>query len=115
MTGVKKLTLSTLIVLGTLALSGSAVFAKSDKFIVCHATGSTSNPYNRLELPESAYGAHCDEHGTPTAGHEKDICSPEGGVCPTTPPVVPEFGLITGVLAVVASAGSFFFLKRRTV
>ena len=34
------------------------------------------------------------------------------GECPV-PPQVPEFGLITGALALAGSAGSYFLLKKR--
>lgn len=43
----------------------SPVSAKVDKVAICHATGSESNPWEFLELPENALDGHDDEEEHP--------------------------------------------------
>lgn len=62
-----------------------------DKVTICHKG-------NTISISVSALGAHL-AHG--------DFI----GSCPVS---VPEFGLIPGAFAVLASAGSFYILKKRT-
>jgi outer membrane biosynthesis protein TonB len=78
-----------LFVLGT-----SAVIAKQDKVLVCHATSSEANPYVTLEVPANEGGypqGHYTENGTPKAGHEDDYLGacPEPSPPPSQPPSAP--------------------------
>lgn len=80
----------------------SAVNAKSDddeeddKVTICHVVPPTPHT---ITVSESALSAHL-AHGDTL------------GACPTTP-VVPEFGLITGAIALLSSGGAFYLLKKR--
>ncbi|MBU1203044.1 DUF5011 domain-containing protein [Patescibacteria group bacterium] len=47
------------------------VAGESDKYTVCHATGSGT--FNRLNISESALGGHFENNDTPVADHEDDI------------------------------------------
>ncbi|MFA6525457.1 MAG: NEW3 domain-containing protein, partial [Patescibacteria group bacterium] len=49
------------------------VDAGVDKYTICHATGSATNPWERINIAEPALSKHLDEHGTPLAGHEDDV------------------------------------------
>lgn len=81
--------------LSLLVLSVGQVRA-ADKVTICH-TPSAATPQT-MEVPEAALDGHL--------GHGDTL-----GACPA--PVVPEFGLVTGILALAASAGSFIILKRK--
>ncbi|MFA6392276.1 MAG: SdrD B-like domain-containing protein [Patescibacteria group bacterium] len=66
-----------------------------DKYTICHATESTSNPWTRNNVAEPSLSAHLDEHGTPLAGHEGDVLlgidNEDVLQCPTVvPPVCSE-------------------------
>lgn len=57
------------------------------KVVVCHATGSASNPYVRNVISENGLNGHFRD------GHQQgeDIINPPGGVCPgPTTPEEPE-------------------------
>ncbi|MFA6572816.1 MAG: SdrD B-like domain-containing protein [Patescibacteria group bacterium] len=58
---------------GLLMLSPAQAQATQDKYTLCHATGSDTNPWVRIHVPESALPAHLDGNGTPLAGHEDDV------------------------------------------
>ena len=92
----KKIFISSIAALSLFVLPVGQVLAQADKVTICHVV---STPNQTLEVAQPAVDAHL-AHGDTL------------GECPT-PPVVPEFGLITGVLALVTSAGSFIILKRR--
>lgn len=53
---------------------------------VCHATGSTSNPFVKITFATQAANGHFDNNGTPLAGHEEDILLADGEECPLTSP-----------------------------
>ena len=76
--------------------AGQVKAQPEDKVVICHVASATPQT---MEVPQSAVEGHL--------GHGDTL-----GECPV-PPVVPEFGLVTGVLALAASAGSFIILKRR--
>jgi len=90
---IKNLTLFVITFLAIVIATGfsaKSIYAQPDKVTVCH-NGNT------IEISTSALAAHL-EHGDTE------------GPCP---PAVPEFGLITGSLALIGSAGSFLILKRK--
>ena len=47
--------------------------ASPPKVVICHATGTPNNPYNRLVVSSKAEAGHFDENGTPLEGHEDDL------------------------------------------
>ena len=63
---------------------------------ICHVASATPQT---MEVPETALDGHL--------GHGDTL-----GACPA-PPVVPEFGLISGILALSFSAGSYLLIKRK--
>lgn len=71
----------------TPALAANA--APPTKTTICHATGSESNPWGLIEVPEPALGAH--------AGHGDSIPAPVAG-CPVPAPVVPPVEVIPPVV-----------------
>ena len=79
------------ITLALFALPVGQASAQVERVTICH-NGNT------MEVAAPAVPAHLN-HGD-TLG-------------PCVAPVVPEFGLITGALALVTSAGSFIILKRK--
>lgn len=93
-----------------MASSNSAFAQPQEQCTICHATGS--NTYNELHVSCNAINGHFENNGTQKAGHEEDIRYYGNQSCPT-PPLVPEFGLITGGLAALTSTGVFLFLKKR--
>ena len=95
MNKIKILTLTTLAASVLMAGSVSSVFAAND-VVICHVL---SNPHQTLSVNQNAVQAHLN-HGDSL------------GACQT--PVVPEFGLLTGIVALALSSGSYFLLKRKT-
>lgn len=96
---IKNLILLTAVFLTVVTAAGFSAkssYAVADTVTVCHVP---PDPDQTLEISESALSAHLGHGDTE-------------GPCPV-PPVVPEFGLITGGLALAASAGSYFLMKRR--
>ena len=67
------------------------------KVTICHVL---STPHQTLSVSIFALGTHLIHGDT-------------RGACPE-PPVVPEFGLISGAFAALASGGAFLLLKRRS-
>lgn len=66
-----------------LMMMGGPAFAdkpddKPSKVLICHATGSETNPYVLIEVSENALKGHFKD------GHQEneDILNPESGVCP---------------------------------
>lgn len=52
----------------------SSSLAAEVKLTICHATGSASNPYTAIKVPESAgFAPHLDDNGNPLNGHEQDF------------------------------------------
>lgn len=47
----------------------------ADKVYICHATGSTSNPYVAISVDAGAWydQGHLDASGNPLSGHEHDF------------------------------------------
>jgi len=77
-------------------LTASLSFAKAgDKVTLCH-NGNT------IEVALAAVPAH-------VPGHAGDYLGP------CIAPTVPEFGVLTGVLAALGSAGSYLVLKKRSL
>jgi len=58
---------------------GFTVVALADpkpKLFICHATGSDSNPFSAIAVPEdSGFEPHLDGSGNPLQGHEQDFLS----------------------------------------
>ncbi len=79
----------------TKSISADSVFptleqcrAQGNKYTLCHATSSETNPYVKIEIAcEALYGnnenaGHLSENGTPLSGHEEDMPVDENGLCP---------------------------------
>lgn len=61
----------------------SALAYKPEKVTICHATGSSSNPFTTIHTSPNAISGHFNNNGTTKAGHEDDLIF-EGEVnCPT--------------------------------
>ena len=90
------LLLSILYLLFLVVIPWSSANAVNDKVTICHVVPPTPET---ITVSESALPAHL-AHGDTL------------GACPT-PPVVPEFGLITGAIALLTSGGAFYLLKKR--
>jgi hypothetical protein len=70
-------------VVGLLTLTPSAHSTKDDgtKGVICHATGSATNPFNGIIVGIDTSGpttifsnnGHLDANGSPLSGHEDDI------------------------------------------
>src|SRR3990167_5429871 len=43
------------------------------KVVICHATGSESNPYVKIVVSSNALSGHFNNNGSPVNGHEDDI------------------------------------------
>lgn len=54
-------------------------------------------------------------HGDEADAFDLDGVQAQGVDCRVPPPQVPEFGLVTGLIALATSAGSYMFLKKRSV
>jgi hypothetical protein len=54
---------------------GSASAEPADKTVICHSTGSETNPYVRIEVSENAWNGH-DHH------HDGADTTPGEGFCP---------------------------------
>jgi hypothetical protein len=73
--------------------------AQGNKMTICHATSSSTNPYEEITIAcEALYGkndnaGHFDENGTPHSGHEDDFIPHDGATCPapaTSPSPTPS-------------------------
>lgn len=64
---------------------------ETEKWTICHATSSSSNPYTRIVVSSKSQGGHFDNSGTPNSGHEDDILFPGDVDCPEgeTPTATP--------------------------
>ncbi|MBU1075391.1 DUF11 domain-containing protein, partial [Patescibacteria group bacterium] len=57
-----------------LATPAQAIPGVPDKYTLCHATGSASNPWVRINVAEPALSAHLESlQGNPLIGHENDV------------------------------------------
>lgn len=70
------------IIISGLAVSASPALAKDHKVVLCHATGSASNPYTRIKISENALDAHQKE----SHQHGEDILISESEQCPKGAP-----------------------------
>lgn len=52
------------------------------RWTVCHATGSTTNPYTRNVVSSKSQGGHFDNNGDPTTAHSLDILLDGDVDCP---------------------------------
>ena len=96
------LTVVTVFVLNVvLAVAGASKVQAADNVCFCH--NLTNNPITICTDNEGLINGH--------QGHV-DNGTDSLGECPV-PPQVPEFGLITGSLALIGSAGSFLVMKRK--
>jgi hypothetical protein len=88
-----------------MSLPLNSVFAQVEKIDWCHC--EPNGNCQSLSLPMQALenAGHVDANGSPL--HAGDYA----GVCKT--PQVPEFGLVTGAIALITSAGAFYALKNR--
>ena len=67
--------------IGLMALPGTLAY--NPDVTICHATGSSSNPFVTIHTDSNSINGHFDNSGTPNSGHEDDLLF-EGNVdCPT--------------------------------
>lgn len=107
-----KIFISTLLLLTALLMPVNVAYANNDQVTICHATSSGNHPWVRIVTNRNGIHGHFLNPGTPKAGHEKDLLFHGEVECPV-PPVIPEFGLLPGAIAAIASGGAFLLLKRR--
>lgn len=56
-------------------LVSTTAFAAPDKVYICHATGSSGNPFVAISIDRGAFedNGHLDANGNPLSGHEEDF------------------------------------------
>lgn len=99
-----------------LALPLSGVSADQEMITWCHCEPNGNCQTLTLPKPALIGGGHVDASGNPLHGgdHLGQCVEPTPTPTPVKPPEVPEFGLVTGLAALVTSAGAYGLLKKRS-